>query len=277
MKTHSVFVEKLYKQSIIPSGKKIKLSDYDPSYTAGLKDKESAHKILETNIKKLSELQQLLYAENKNALLVVLQGMDTSGKDGTINHVMGGVNPQGCQVTSFKVPSEEELNHDFLWRIHKNIPNKGKIGIFNRSHYEDVLVVRVKDLVPKSAWKTRYDQINKFEEILSDNDVKILKFFLHINKEEQKSRLEERLNDPTKNWKFSLSDIQERKLWDKYMKAYEETLSRCSTECAPWFVIPANHKWFRNLAVSQIIVEELESWDMKFPKSSIDLSKIKIE
>ncbi|MBI3590643.1 MAG: polyphosphate kinase 2 family protein [Candidatus Melainabacteria bacterium] len=276
MKTHSVSIKDLYSQFNIPPGKKVKLSNYDPDYTAGLTDRDSANEILEDNIKKLSELQKLLYAENKNALLVVLQGMDTSGKDGTISHVMHGVNPQGCQVTSFKAPSEEELDHDFLWRIHKNIPNKGNIGIFNRSHYEDVLVVRVKDLVPRSVWKARYEQINKFEEILSDNDVKILKFFLHISKEEQKKRLEARLNDPTKNWKFSLSDIKERELWDKYTKAYEEMLSRCSTEYAPWFVIPANHKWFRNFAVSQIIVEELGSLKMKFPKSSLDLSKIKI-
>ena len=277
MKTRSVSIGSLYKPFIVPTGKKVEIADYDPDYTAGLKDKDSANGILEDNIKKLRELQQLLYAENKNAFLIVLQGMDTAGKDGTISHVMSGINPQGCQVTSFKAPSEEELDHDFLWRIHKNIPSKGNIGIFNRSQYEDVLVVRVKDLVPKSIWKARYDQINKFEEILSENRVKILKFFLHISKEEQKKRLEERLSNPAKNWKLSLSDIQERKLWDKYMKAYEEVLSRCSTEYAPWFVIPANHKWFRNLAVSQIIVEELKSWEMKFPKSSLDLSKVKIE
>ena len=277
MKSHSIVVGNLYKQFIVSLEKKVKLSDCKPSDTNGFNDKDSAKDIVEKNIKRLSELQQLLYAENKNALLILLQGMDTSGKDGTIRHVMSGINPQGCQVTSFKAPSEEELDHDFLWRIHKNIPNKGNIGIFNRSHYEDVLVVRVKNLVPQSIWKARHDQINNFEEILSNNDVKILKFFLHISKEEQKKRLEERLNDPTKNWKFSLVDVEERKCWDKYMRAYEDVLNCCSTEWAPWFVIPSNHKWFRNLAISQIIVETLENMKMKFPKSSIDLSKIKIE
>jgi PPK2 family polyphosphate:nucleotide phosphotransferase len=223
--------------------------------------------------KRLDDLQYLLYAERKHALLIILQGLDTSGKDGTIRHVMSGVNPQGCRVTSFKQPSAEELAHDFLWRAHLAAPEKGMIGIFNRSHYEDVLVVRVHNLVPKKVWKERYDEINLFEKLLAENEVKILKFFLHISKKEQKRRLDERIADPNKNWKLSPADFAERKYWDDYTDAYQDALSCCSTKYAPWFVIPADHKWFRNYAVSKIIVETLEDLHMEFPKPKITLPK----
>ena len=203
--------------------------------------------------------------------------MDAGGKDGTIRHVMTGVNPQGCKVTSFKAPSDEEIDHDFLWRIHKAVPGKGEIGIFNRSHYEDVLIVRVHDLVPKSVWSKRYAQINAFEQNLATSNATILKFYLHISKDEQKERFQERIDRPEKNWKVNPADFEERKYWDDYTRAYEEMLKRCSTDVAPWFVIPSNKKWFRNFAVSQIIVEALEALDMKYPKPTCDVSKIVLE
>jgi len=252
---------------MVPPDKKIELAKFDPADTLDYENDHKTEAKLEKTIKRLDELQNLLYAERKRALLVVLQGMDAAGKDGTIRHVMSGVNPQGCSVTSFKVPNSEELAHDFLWRIHKAVPEKGMIGIFNRSQYEDVLVVRVHNLVPKEVWKARYDEINRFERNLGENDVKILKFFLHISREEQQKRFRERLNDPHKKWKFSKADAAERKRWDDYITAYEAVLSRCSTEYAPWFIIPSDHKWFRNLAISRIIVETLEEFDMHYPKS----------
>ncbi|HVP91407.1 MAG TPA: polyphosphate kinase 2 family protein [Terriglobales bacterium] len=267
----------LSKALIVKPGTRVRLADMDPGDTAGIKDKEEARDVLERNRLRLQDLHTLLYAENRRALLIVLQGMDASGKDGTIRHVMSGVNPQGCEVTSFKVPSAEELDHDFLWRIHKAVPPKGDIGIFNRSHYEEVLVVRVHRLVPREVWSGRYEQINRFEQILSENNLKILKFFLHISKDEQKKRLRERLADPTKNWKMSLQDLKERELWGDYMKAYEDALTECSTTCAPWFVIPADNKWFRNLSVSEIIIEALESFDMKYPKLSFDPRKVVVK
>jgi PPK2 family polyphosphate:nucleotide phosphotransferase len=252
---------------MVPPDKKIKLAKYDPADTLGYKNDGKTEAKLAKAVKRLDNLQDLLYAEKKWALLVVLQGMDAAGKDGTIRHVMSGVSPQGCSVTSFKVPSAEEQAHDFLWRIHKAVPEKGMIGIFNRSQYEDVLVVRVHKLVPKPVWEARYEEINRFERNLAESNVKILKFFLHISKEEQKKRFDERLEDPEKNWKFTKADTAERKYWDDYVNAYEAVLSRCSTEYAPWFIIPADHKWFRNLAVSRIIVETLEDCDMQFPKA----------
>jgi PPK2 family polyphosphate:nucleotide phosphotransferase len=200
--------------------------------------------------------------------------MDAAGKDGTIRHVMSGVNPQGCRVTGFKVPSAEELDHDYLWRIHAAVPGRGEIGIFNRSHYESVLVERVHNLVPEPVWSKRYDQINDFEKLLANDGVMILKFFLHISREEQRERLLARLHDPTKVWKCSPTDFSERPLWDAYTKAYEEALSRCSTEWAPWFIIPANKKWYRNLAVSQVIVETLAGADMHYPPPTFDVSKV---
>ena len=222
---------------------RIALSSHDPGYTGDYRSKAETKSELKRNVKRLRELQEVLWAEGKHSLLIILQAMDAGGKDGTIKHVMRGVNPQGCQVTSFKVPTEEELDHDFLWRIHKATPRRGYIGIFNRSHYEDVLVVRVHNLVPEEVWQQRYEQINQFEKMLADTGTTILKFFLHISKEEQKERFEARLRDPRKNWKFSHKDVDERAYWDDYMRAFEDALSRCSAPWAPWYIIPANHKW----------------------------------
>lgn len=252
---------------MVPRDEKIKLRKYDPADTLGYANDEKTEAKVAKAVQRLDELQDLFYAEKKRALLIVLQGMDAAGKDGTIRHVMSGVSPQGCSVTSFKVPNSEELAHDFLWRIHKAVPERGMFGIFNRSHYEDVLVVRVHGLVPKDIWKARYDEINRFEKNLAENDVKIMKFFLHISREEQEKRFQERLHDPRKKWKFSKADAAERKRWDDYVNAYEAALSHCSTEHAPWFIIPADHKWFRNLAISRILVETLEEFDMRYPKS----------
>ena len=268
---------KYHKQFRVKPGARVRLEEHDPDDVGGLRGKAEAEKPMQKNLQRLSELQYLLYAESRRALLVVLQATDAGGKDGTVRHVMSGLNPQSCRVTSFKVPSATELAHDFLWRVHAAVPAKGEIGIFNRSHYEDVLVARVHGLVSEKVWRARYDQINRFEESLSKNDIRILKFFLHISKSEQRKRLEERLKDPTKNWKISPADLAERARWGEYIEAYEEALSRCSTEEAPWFIIPANHKWFRNLAVSQIIVEALEEMDMKFPPPSFDVSKVRLQ
>jgi len=266
---------KLGKRFVVMPHTQVKLRQRDPEDTAGFSKGHKVDAHLEKNVARMADLQYRLYAENRRALLIILQGMDAGGKDGTVRHVMSGLNPQSCRVTSFKVPSSEEASHDFLWRIHKAMPARGAMGIFNRSHYEDVLVVRVHELVPRPVWSARYDQINAFEKLMSENGVTILKFFLHISKEEQKERLDQRLDDPTKNWKISPADFKERKLWDAYVKAYEDALSRCSSSTSPWYIIPSNKKWFRNLAVSQIIVETLERMDPKFPKPVVDLSKIK--
>ena len=262
---------------VVAPGKRVDLRKINTDSTPGFRDKSEADEVLAKNVERLAKLQYLFYAEGRRALLIVLQGMDAAGKDGVIRHVMGPLNPQSCRVTSFKAPSGEELAHDFLWRIHRATPARGEIGIFNRSHYEDVLIVRVKSLVPRSVWSKRYEQINAFERILAANDVTILKFFLHASKDVQRERLVERLENPKKNWKVNPADFEERKRWDDYMRAYEDALAKCSTEAAPWFVIPSDHKWFRNLAVSQIIVETLKSMNMKFPKSQYDLSKITVE
>jgi len=258
-------------------GTKVRLADHDPGFTKPYASKKDARKHTAQHVAELEKLQYLLYAESKRSLLIVLQAMDAGGKDGTIRHVMGPINPQGCQVTSFKVPTPEELAHDFLWRIHKAVPRHGQIGIFNRSHYEDVLVVRVHNLVPKGVWSKRYAQINAFEKCLADSRVHVLKFFLNISKDEQLARFRDRLRDPDRQWKASPADFAERKLWDDYQQAYEAALSRCSTAAAPWFIIPANHKWFRNLAVSAILVQTLRRLDMKFPKPAFDISKIVVE
>jgi PPK2 family polyphosphate:nucleotide phosphotransferase len=263
------------KELIVPPGKKVKLEKYDPEETLGWEKNHKMKVSLKKALQRIDSLQYLLYAEHKWALLIILQAPDAGGKDGTIRHVMSGVNPQGCHVTSFKPPSAEEQAHNFLWRIHNAIPKYGDIGIFNRSQYEDVLVVRVHNLVPKEVWASRYEQINSFEQILYKNNVRMLKFFLHISKDEQKKRFLERIDDPDKRWKISESDFTERKYWDDYVVAYEESLTRCSTPEAPWFVIPANKKWFRDLAVSHIIAETLEGMDMKFPPPSIDVKSIK--
>jgi len=263
------------KELIVKPGKNVNLSKYDPGDTLGWAKGHKMKESLEKSLKRIDTQQYLLYAENKHSLLVVLQGLDAAGKDGTIRAVMSGVNPQGCTVTPFKKPSPEELDHDYLWRIHKAVPKYGDIGIFNRSHYEDVLVVRVHNLVPKDVWSARYDQINRFEALLRENHVKILKFFLHISKDEQKRRFQERIDDPDRRWKISEADFAERKFWDDYTKAYEEALTRCSTDKAPWYIIPADKKWFRNLAVSHIIAETLEDMHMKFPPPTVDVKKLK--
>ncbi len=252
------------------------MADVDPSDTHGI-DKASAAAHLSKNLDRLSVLQYLLYAEARRGLVVVLQGIDAGGKDGTIQHVMSGLNPQGVRVTSFKVPEGAEKRHDYLWRVHCAVPEFGQIGIFNRSHYEDVLVVRVHGIVPKSVWSKRYAQINDFERMLSDSGTRVIKFLLYIDKEEQARRFHERIEDKTKNWKFSAADLKEREYWDQYIEAYQDMLRQCSTKCAPWYVIPANRKWFRNLAVSQILRDELEAMSLKFPKPIAELSEIKFE
>ena len=263
------------KEFLAVPGRKVKLAEWDPEDTLGWVKGAKMKASLEKAIERIDKLQYLLYADHKRALLIVLQGLDAAGKDGTIRHVMAGCNPQGCHVTSFKTPSAEESSHDFLWRVHHAIPEYGDIGIFNRSHYEDVLVVRVHNLVPKKIWSARYDQINKFEEILYGNNVKIIKFFLHISRDEQKKRFEQRIGDKDRQWKISESDFDERKFWDEYTAAYEDALSKCSTSHAPWFIIPSNKKWFRNLAVSRIIAETMEGMNMKFPPPTVDVKKLK--
>jgi PPK2 family polyphosphate:nucleotide phosphotransferase len=266
------------KQKIqIPGDEHIKLKNFDPDYTGKNQDKDEAKIETEKNIARLAELQEVMYAEGKHALLIILQAMDAAGKDGTIKQVMSGVNPQGCRVTSFKAPTPEELSHDFLWRVHQHVPPKGYIGLFNRSHYEDVLIVRVHNLVPETVWRNRYEQINNFEKLLADNGVTILKFFLHISKDEQKERLEKRLADKSKNWKFNPGDLKERNLWDDYMAAYEDAINKCNAPWAPWHVVPANKKWYRNLVVSERIVEALESLDMKYPPAPAGIDGIVIE
>jgi PPK2 family polyphosphate:nucleotide phosphotransferase len=266
----------LARELIVKPGSKIKLEHFDPGDTHGV-DKEPGTDQLTKNLERLCEMQYKLYAEAKRSLLVVLQGIDAGGKDGTIKHVMSGLNPQGVDVTSFKVPEGAEKRHDYLWRIHRAVPEWGKIGIFNRSHYEDVLVVRVHNLVPKSVWSKRYDQINDFEHMLSESGVQIVKFLLYISKDEQAKRFRERLDDKSKNWKFSPADLKEREHWDEYTEAYQDMVRKCSTDRAPWYVIPSNHKWFRDLAVSQVLVETLHRMDLKFPKPVADLADIKFK
>jgi PPK2 family polyphosphate:nucleotide phosphotransferase len=265
------------KELAVTPGHRVKLAKYDTQETLGWKKDRKMKASLDKALHRIDELQYILYAERKRSILIVLQGLDAAGKDGTIRHVMSGVNPQGCPVTAFKVPSPEETAHDFLWRIHKAVPGFGDLGIFNRSHYEDVLVVRVHNLAPKKVWSARYEQINRFEEILRENNVKILKFYLHISKEEQKKRLMERVDDPKKRWKVSQADFNERKFWDDYEKAYEEAFTKCSTRDAPWYIIPADKKWFRNLAISHIIAESMEEMHLKIPELTIDLKKLKFQ
>ena len=227
--------------------------------------------------KEFVQLQRQLYAEGKQKLLIVLQAMDAGGKDGPIRNILKGVNPQGVRVHSFKVPSKEELAHDFLWRIHKAVPAQGMIGVFNRSHYEDVLVVRVHDIVPEAVWRPRYEQINNFEKLLHDTGTRILKFYLHISKDEQKERFQSRLDEPEKNWKFSLEDLEKRKFWPHYMTAYEEMLQQCSTEWAPWYVVPANQKWYRNLTIMRTIVQTLRDMNPQYPEAEANLDQVVIE
>ncbi len=264
---------------IVPSNQEIKLKDYDPAYTNGLKDKVAAQEKLQEGVQKLAKYQDILYAQDSYALLILFQAMDAAGKDSTIKHVMSGVNPQGCQVYSFKSPSLEDLDHDYLWRSTNALPERGRIGIFNRSYYEEVLVVRIhpellaKQRLPKEAqgeeiWKRRFKQINHFEEYLVNNGIIVLKFFLNVSKDEQKKRFLDRIDQPEKNWKFSASDVRERQHWDKYMQAYEAMFSHTSTDHAPWYVVPADHKWFTRLVVSDIIVSKLKLLNLSYPKVS---------
>jgi PPK2 family polyphosphate:nucleotide phosphotransferase len=256
---------------------RVKLKDIDPAFKDDYESHKAADKEVAKLQKRLQELQLLLYAQRRYSVLICLQAVDTGGKDGTISHVLGAMNPQGCRVVAFRQPSAEELAHDFLWRAHRAVPARGEVVIFNRSYYEDVLIVRVHNLVPEDVWSRRYDLINAFEKDLIDNDTHILKFYLHISKEEQLKRFANRLDDPSKQWKISEADYKERRFWDDYVSAFEDALSRCSTEHAPWFIIPANHKWFRNLAVARIVVEHLEALNMKYPKPTVDIEHIRHE
>jgi PPK2 family polyphosphate:nucleotide phosphotransferase len=258
-----------------PPLSRIDLNDYDPNATPDY-DKESARAALTEIGARMDALQEKLYAGRQAALLVILQGMDTSGKDGAIKKVFDAVDPQGVRVASFKVPTADELARDFLWRIHREVPPKGYIGIFNRSHYEDVLVVRVNEIVPRAVWQARYDHINAFERLLHDGGTRILKFFLHISKAEQKERLQARLDDPSKHWKFSLGDLPVRAQWDAYMAAYTDAISRCNTEYAPWHIVPANKKWYRDVVIARTIVETLETMNVAYPKNEDDLSNVVI-
>lgn len=270
-------------------GKKHSVSDFDSSFTDDL-SKQDAKAQLAKDVEKLSELQSMLYAQDRYSVLIIFQAMDAAGKDGTIKHVMSGINPQGCQVYSFKQPSTEELDHDYLWRISRCLPERGRIGIFNRSHYEDVLIAKVHPEIVLSNklpgienirdidanfWKRRYRQINDFERYLAENGTVILKFFLNVSKAEQKKRFTERLNDPSKNWKFSAADIKEREFWDDYMKAYTDVLSKTSTKIAPWYVIPADNKWFMRYAVGRIVCDRMSQLDLHYPKlSGEELAKL---
>ena len=259
----------------IKTGSKVELKKINPDFHGDYENEAGAAAELDKYSQRLSELQALMTAEGKHALLIVLQAMDGGGKDGTIHHVMAAMNPQGCSVVGFKVPSAEEMAHDYLWRIHKVTPAKGRISVFNRSHYEDVLVVRVHNLVPADVWSKRYNEINAFERSLVNSGTTIVKFFLHIDKAEQLRRFKDRLDEPDKQWKISDSDYSEREYWDDYQQAYMDAISKCSFNYAPWYVVPANHKWFRNLVVSQILVETMEGWKMKYPEPSVDLAEIR--
>ena len=266
------------KQHRVAPDTKVKLSKYDPDDTSGFKGtKQDAQSEIAEMVRKLSALQEVLYAEHKHKILVVIQAMDTGGKDGAIRGVFSGVNPAGVRVVSFKAPSVEELDHDYLWRIHKAVPAKGELVVFNRSHYEDVLVVRVHEFVPPAVWKPRFEQINAFERQLAESGTTILKFYLHISKDEQKERLQARLDDPNKHWKFRLGDLEERKLWPNYMEAYEDVLSKTSTDYAPWYIVPANRKWYRDLVITSVLVDALDKLNMNFPESTENLDGIVVE
>ena len=262
----------------VRQGTRVDLGQWDPNDKSAFpeKKKEGRKRLLELN-EQLEELQELLYAEHEHKVLIILQAMDTGGKDGTIRHVFEGVNPQGVRVAGFKKPTPEELDHDYLWRVHKQTPGKGEIVIFNRSHYEDVLVVRVHGLVPQDVWSKRYDHINAFERALADEGTTVLKFFLHIDLDEQRERFQARLDEPHKHWKFNPADLEERKLWPEYMRAYEDAISRTSTEWAPWYIVPANRKWYRNLVVGTVIVDTLQGLNMRYPEPDFDPAEIEID
>ncbi len=256
----------------VKPGQKIRLSDFDPAETAEFKDGKQAGLAAVTELTgELGRLQELLYAGKEHKVLVVLQAMDTGGKDGTIARVFEGVNPQGVRVAGFGVPTRTELDHDYLWRVHQQVPVRGEMVIFNRSHYEDVLIVRVHELVPPATWKARYDQINAFERMLTEEGTTILKFFLHISRQEQGKRLAARLKDKTKQWKYNPADLKERELWDEYMQAYEDALNKTSTGEAPWYIVPADKKWYRDLVVASVLVNTLQDLDMKYPEPAFDV------
>lgn len=254
----------------------IHLRDFDPDYCGGL-DKDATREKTRKLCERIGELQHLLYANATHSVIILLQGMDCSGKDSTGAGVLEFVTPAGVQTTNFKAPSAEEMAHDFLWRVHKAVPRRGCIGLFNRSHYEDVLIVRVLDLQPEKVWRARYEQINAFEKTLIENRVLLLKFFLHISKKEQAERLRERLENPAKHWKFSVADLKMRERWNDFQEAYEDALNECSTKHAPWHIVPANRKWFRDYVVAQTVVEGLEGLNLKWPKCKDDLSGVKIQ
>jgi len=260
---------------LIHPGEHLNLSDFDPDNTFGKSQGEINGELPKLR-SIMAEMQYKLYIENEKSLLIVLQGMDTSGKDGVIRHVVNAFNPVACVVQSFKVPTPDELSHDFLWRVHKVVPRNGFVGVFNRSHYEDVVAARVHHLIPESMCFKRFNQIRQFEIMLTENKVRVLKFFLHISKQEQKKRLSDRLSDPEKRWKFNKEDIKKRKKWGEYMRAYADAISNCSVEQAPWYVIPANKKWFRNWAIAKIITDTLTQMKIKYPKSTSDYKNIKI-
>ena len=259
----------------VPPHRRIWLQDFDPGFVPADEKKKAALRQLKKLEKRMDELQFQLYAEQKRSLLICLQALDAGGKDGVIRHVIGAMNPQGCRVIGFKQPAAEELAHDFLWRIERQTPRRGEVVIFNRSHYEDVLVVRVHNLVSKTRWSRRYQQINDFERRLASNGTHILKFFLHISKDEQLDRFKDRLHDASRHWKISEQDYLEREYWDSYQAAYQDAVNKCSTVEAPWFVIPSDHKWFRNLAISSIIVETLENLHTRYPKPTVNIADIR--
>jgi PPK2 family polyphosphate:nucleotide phosphotransferase len=256
-------------------GRKLRLADWSPSATPGCKKKDEAAKRVARNLERIDVQQYLLHADASRSLLIVLQGMDTSGKDGLIRNVLTVFNPQGCRVWPFKVPTTEEASHDFLWRIHQAAPARGQVAVFNRSHYEDVLAVRVHQLAPKAEWTRRFEVINAFERHLEAQGARVLKFFLHISRKEQLERLLARLDDPLKRWKFSTGDISERVLWGDYQRAYEDALARCNTRHAPWHIVPADHKWYRDLAVSEVIADALESMDLRVPVVKLDVKRLR--
>jgi PPK2 family polyphosphate:nucleotide phosphotransferase len=262
----------------IAPGSTVRLQDWDPNDTSEVEGgKEDASVQLAELARKLDGLQEVLYAEHLRKVLIILQAMDTAGKDGTIRRVFEGVNPLGVRIADFKAPTPPELDHDYLWRAHREVPGRGELVVFNRSHYEDVLVVRVHDMVPPGVWERRFSQINEFERMLTEEGTTILKFFLHIDQKEQKKRLQQRLDDPLKRWKFSPADLAERKLWDQYMQAYEDVLSRTSTAWAPWRIIPSNHNWCRNFMVARAIVGALEGLDLRYPEPPAGMEKVRID
>jgi PPK2 family polyphosphate:nucleotide phosphotransferase len=263
------------KKFMVEPGAKVRLSKIDASYTGKDETHEQALAEIQTHVERMDKLQYLLYADNHQSLLVILQALDAAGKDGVIRHLFSGMNPQGTSVFGFKQPSKYEAAHDFLWRAHLRTPATGEVVVFNRSYYEDVLVVRVHKLVPDSVWSKRYDLINDFEKTLSQNGTTILKFFLHISPEEQLSRFKQRLDDPSRHWKISETDYSERELWPQYMEAYEDAIALTSTKHAPWYIIPANHKWFRNLAVSQIIADTMDEMGLQLPATQVDIAEMR--